>query len=109
MSRDRYPSLALADSDRMFEWSKRLVRESAGSGEAIAFKQMAFEIDVRALSGSVHLPTLVLHREGYRICHVAEPVPKRTLKTEDVPEEIYEFAMDSHWGRSVVARRRTRG
>jgi class 3 adenylate cyclase len=70
LSRDRYPSLAADDSDRMFEWSKRLVRESAGPGEAIAFKRMAFEIDVRALSSSVHVPTLIVHREGDRICHV---------------------------------------
>ncbi len=70
LSRDRYPSLAPSDSDRMFQWSQRLVRESAGPGEAIAFKRMAFGIDVRAVSRTIHVPTLVLHRVGDRICHV---------------------------------------
>jgi class 3 adenylate cyclase len=63
-------SLAPSDSDRMFQWSQRLVRESAGPGEAIAFKRMAFGIDVRAVSRTILVPTLVLHRVGDRICHV---------------------------------------
>jgi pimeloyl-ACP methyl ester carboxylesterase len=70
LSRDRYPSLARPDSDRIFQWSQRLLRESAGPGEAIAFKRMAFDIDVRAVCGSIHVPTLVVHRVGDRICHV---------------------------------------
>ena len=85
LSRDRYPSLAAGDSDRMFEWSKRLVRESAGPGEAIAFKRMAFEIDVRAVTGSIHVPTLVLHRAGDRICHVGNG---RFLAGQ-IPDAIY--------------------
>jgi pimeloyl-ACP methyl ester carboxylesterase len=63
-------SLAPSDSDRMFQWSQRLVRESAGPGEAIGFKRMAFGIDVRAVSRTILVPTLVLHRVGDRICHV---------------------------------------
>ena len=93
LSRDRYPSLALADSDRMFEWSKRLVREAAGPGEAIAFKRMAFEIDVRALSGSVHVPTLVLHRVGDRICHVGNG----RFLAQQIPDATYrELPGDDH-------------
>ena len=93
LSQDRYPSLAAADSDRMFEWSKRLVRESAGPGEAIAFKRMAFEIDVRAITGSIHVPTLVLHRVGDRICHVGNG----RFLAEQVPDSSYrELSGDDH-------------
>ena len=93
LSRDRYPSLAAEDSDRMFEWSKRLVREAAGVGEAIAFKRMAFEIDVRAVSGSVHVPTLVLHRVGDRICHVGNG----RFLAEQIPGAAYrELPGDDH-------------
>jgi class 3 adenylate cyclase len=93
LSQDRYPSLAAADSDRMFEWSKRLVRESAGPGEAIAFKRMAFEIDVRAITGSIHVPTLVLHRVGDRICHVGNG----RFLAEQVPDASYrELSGDDH-------------
>ena len=93
LSRDRYPSLEPSDSDRMFEWSKRLVRESAGVGEAIAFKRMAFEIDVRAITGSVHVPTLVLHRVGDRICHVGNG----RFLAEQVPDASYrELPGDDH-------------
>jgi pimeloyl-ACP methyl ester carboxylesterase len=37
---------------------------------AIAFKRMMFGIDVREVSLSIHVPTLVLHRVGDRTCHV---------------------------------------
>ena len=107
LSRDRYPSLEPSDSDRMFEWSKRLVRESAGVGEAIAFKRMAFEIDVRALSGSVHVPTLVLHRVGDRICHVgngrflAEQVPGATYR--ELPGDDHMPWMNPAGGEEILA------
>ena len=107
LSRDRYPSLEPSDSDRMFEWSKRLVRESAGVGEAIAFKRMAFEIDVRALSGSVHVPTLVLHRVGDRVCHVgngrflAEQVPGATYR--ELPGDDHMPWMNPAGGEEILA------
>jgi pimeloyl-ACP methyl ester carboxylesterase len=45
---ERYaPSLTAADAARDDAWSQRLVRESASPGEAIAFKRMGFDIDVR--------------------------------------------------------------
>jgi pimeloyl-ACP methyl ester carboxylesterase len=107
LSRDRYPTLEPSDSDRMFEWSKRLVRESAGVGEAIAFKRMAFEIDVRAFSGSVHVPTLVLHRVGDRICHVgngrflAEQVPGATYR--ELPGDDHMPWMNPAGGEEILA------
>jgi pimeloyl-ACP methyl ester carboxylesterase len=107
LSRDRYPSLAPADSDLMFEWSKRMVREAAGPGEAIAFKRMAFEIDVRALSSSVHVPTLILHRVGDRICHVgnsrflAEQVPGATYR--ELPGDDHMPWMDPGGAEEILA------
>jgi pimeloyl-ACP methyl ester carboxylesterase len=93
LSRDRYPSLAPTDSDRIFAWSQRLVRESASPGEAIAFKRMAFDIDVRAVAAAVHVPTLVVHRVGDRVCHVGNG---RFLANR-IPGAVYrELAGEDH-------------
>ena len=54
----------------MNDWSTRLQRNANTPGGAEAFMRMAFEIDVRGIVPSIHVPTLVLHAEGDRICHV---------------------------------------
>jgi pimeloyl-ACP methyl ester carboxylesterase len=68
---ERYaPSVRDAEAVRLLRWSQRLIRESASPNEAIAFKRVGFDIDVRQLCGSVRVPTLILHRTGDRVCHV---------------------------------------
>jgi len=68
---ERYaPSLVGDDARRMMVWSQRMLREAASPGEAIAFKRMAFNLDARRLCQTVHVPTLVLHHQGDRVCHV---------------------------------------
>jgi len=110
---ERYaPSLTAADAARDDAWSQRLVRESASPGEAIAFKRMGFDIDVRDVVSNVHVPTLVLHRSGDRVCHVeqgrflARSLPQVTYRelpgddhipwmnparSEEIAAEIQEF------------------
>lgn len=54
----------------LVDWSARLQRNANTPGGAEAFMRMAFDIDVRDIVPSVHVPTLVMHSEGDRICHV---------------------------------------
>jgi pimeloyl-ACP methyl ester carboxylesterase len=86
LPRNRYPSLDEASSEHIFRWSQRLMRQGAGPGEAIAFKRMAFDIDVRDVTASVRVPTLVVHRVGDRVCDVrngrflAQRIPGATYR-----------------------------
>ena len=87
------PSLTGLEAERMYRWTQRLVRESASPGEAIAFKRVAFDIDVRDMCSAVHIPTLVLHRRGDRVCHVENA---RYLAAT-LPDVTYrELAGDDH-------------
>ena len=54
----------------MVDWSACLQRNANTPSSAEAFQRMAFNIDVRDIVPSVRVPTLVLHSEGDRICHV---------------------------------------
>ncbi len=52
------------------DWSVRLQRNANTPAGAEAFMRMAFDIDVRDIVPTIRVPTLVLHAEGDRICHV---------------------------------------
>ena len=86
MPPERYaPSLSDVEARRAFEWSQRLVREAASPGEAIAFKRMAFDIDVRSIAATLHVRTLVLHRRGDRVC----PVENARFLAREISEVTY--------------------
>lgn len=48
-------------------WWGSFLRGSMSPGAALALQTMNAEIDVRAVLGAIHVPTLVLHRTGDRI------------------------------------------
>lgn len=52
------------------EWSARLQANANTPSGAEAFMRMAFDIDVRHVAPSIRIPTLILHSEGDRVCHV---------------------------------------
>jgi pimeloyl-ACP methyl ester carboxylesterase/class 3 adenylate cyclase len=52
------------------DWSARLQRNANTPGGAEAFMRMAFDVDVRDIVSTIRVPTLVMHSEGDRICHV---------------------------------------
>lgn len=54
------------------EWFAAYLRNSASPQDAIALWRWNTEIDVRDILGSIHVPTLVLHRTGDRWLKVEE-------------------------------------
>lgn len=58
------------DTPWLVDWSARLQRNANTPGGAEAFMRMAFEIDVRDIVSTIRVPTLVVHAEGDRLCHV---------------------------------------
>jgi class 3 adenylate cyclase len=51
-------------------WFAKMQRNAATPSTWAAFSEMAFDIDVRDVAASIHVPTLILHAVGDRICHV---------------------------------------
>ena len=70
------------DTQWLADWSARLQRNANTPGGAEAFMRMAFDIDVRDIVSSIQVPTLIIHSEGDRVCHVengrylAREIPK---------------------------------
>ena len=54
----------------MTAWFLKLQRNAATPATWAAFADMAFDIDVRAVAPSIHVPTLILHAVGDQVCHV---------------------------------------
>jgi class 3 adenylate cyclase/pimeloyl-ACP methyl ester carboxylesterase len=59
-----------ADDPGFRQWWTRALTDAASPGAARAFMRMAFDIDVRHVLPSVHVPALVVHRSGDRVCHI---------------------------------------
>jgi pimeloyl-ACP methyl ester carboxylesterase len=58
------------DDPSLLDWYVRLKVQSASPAAAEAFMRMAHDIDVRDVAPAIRVPTLILHSEGDRICHV---------------------------------------
>ncbi len=54
----------------VIDWQARLQRNANTPGGAEAFMRLSLDIDVRDIVPTVRVPTLVIHSEGDRICHV---------------------------------------
>jgi pimeloyl-ACP methyl ester carboxylesterase len=61
------PSIA---NDATRAWWGKLQTHSMTPADALAFMRIAFNIDVRHVAPSIHVPTLIVHRVGDRVCHV---------------------------------------
>jgi class 3 adenylate cyclase len=61
-----------ANDANFARWWSAFLRQSASPGAAVALAQMNTQIDVRSLLGTVHVPTLVMHRTGDLDANVAE-------------------------------------
>jgi class 3 adenylate cyclase len=67
---ERAPSVA--GDPKFREWWATYLRMGASPGAALALTQMNAEIDVRQVLPSVHVPTLVIHRDGDQCLKVEE-------------------------------------
>lgn len=54
----------------VIKWLGRVQRNSATPAAWAAFARMAFEIDVREIVPTIHVPTLIVHTADDEICHV---------------------------------------
>ena len=61
------PSIA---NDATRAWWGKLQTHSMTPGDAQAFMRIAFNIDVRHVAPAIHVPTLIIHRDQDRVCHV---------------------------------------
>jgi class 3 adenylate cyclase/pimeloyl-ACP methyl ester carboxylesterase len=59
-----------ADDDRFRQWYAKKTRVIAGPAAAAAYYRAAITADARALLPAIHVPTLILHRTGYRFVGV---------------------------------------
>jgi class 3 adenylate cyclase len=67
----RVPSIASDPSLPAIQaWWGKVQRNAATPAGWEAFSRMAFDIDVRDVVPSIHVPTLILHTTGDRVCHV---------------------------------------
>lgn len=81
------------DDARARELHGRLQRSSVSPGVAAAVQEMLLRVDVRAVLGTLHVPTLVVHRAGDRM---VVPEHGRYLAGH-IPEAKYvELAGDDH-------------
>jgi class 3 adenylate cyclase len=58
------------DLEGMMAWTGKLQTAAMTPRDAIAFQNMAFDIDVRAVVSAVRVPTLIVHNLDDPICHV---------------------------------------
>jgi class 3 adenylate cyclase len=67
----RIPSLVNDPSLTAIEgWWAKAQRNAATPAGWAAFSRMAFDIDVRGVVPSIHVPTLILHTTEDQVCHV---------------------------------------
>lgn len=67
---NRAPSMM--DDRRFVDWWSTYLRHSASPTACRLLTEMNHQVDVRDILPSVHVPTLVVHREGDRVMHVDE-------------------------------------
>lgn len=61
------PSIA---NDATRAWWGKLQTHSMTPGDAEAFMRIGFNIDVRHVAPAIRVPTLIIHRDEDRVCHV---------------------------------------
>lgn len=59
-----------AEDEEFLDWWGSFMRTSMSPGAALAMMKMNAEIDIREILSAIHVPTLVIHRTGDRVCPV---------------------------------------
>jgi class 3 adenylate cyclase len=63
---------SVADDERYRQWWARYQRMGASPGRSIAMARLLFEMDVRDVLPTIRVPTLVVHRKGFRLFPVEQ-------------------------------------
>jgi class 3 adenylate cyclase len=63
---------SMAGDERFFDWFRKLLRMGASPGAERALDLMNMDVDISNVLPTIHVPALVLHRTGDRICKVEE-------------------------------------
>ncbi len=87
----RAPSLA--DNEEFIQFFARYLRMSASPATAIKYARMNGDIDVRAMLGSIRVPTLILHAAGDRVCDIGNA---RYLANNISGARLCEIDSDDH-------------
>lgn len=59
-----------SSDERYRNWWARYLRMGAGPNAGIALYRMNYQIDIRPLLPTIHVPTLLLHRKGDRLINI---------------------------------------
>lgn len=113
---------SVANDPAAAEWFAAYLRFSASPSTAEQITRLNFEVDIRDILSTIHVPTLVLHREGDIWCpvengrHLAENIADATLRIlpgndhiawygdqDGLVEEIKEF-VTGEWAASNADR-----
>jgi hypothetical protein len=87
----RAPSLA--DNKEFIQFFARYLRMSASPATAMKYARMNGDIDVRAMLGSIRVPTLILHAVGDRVCDIGNA---RYLASKIAGARLCEIDSDDH-------------
>jgi pimeloyl-ACP methyl ester carboxylesterase len=80
-------------NEAFIQWFARLERAAASPGALLALMRANYEIDVRHLLSSIHVPTLILHRQGDALV----PVEAGRYLAQNIPGAKYvELCGDDH-------------
>ena len=82
-----------ANDEAFADWWAAYLRRSSSPGAAGAYIRMNAQIDVRAVLPAIHVPTLILHAVGDRICPVEGA---RYLASRIEAARLVELAGDDH-------------
>ena len=85
---------SLADDDVLVDWLAAYTRSAASPGAAIALERMNFDMDVRHVLGSIHVPTLILAKTGDRDFPIAAT---REMAGSIAGSRFVEFPGDEHF------------
>jgi class 3 adenylate cyclase len=100
----------VADDPQVASWVRRMFRQGASPGAALALRRMVMSVDIRDVLPSIRVPTLIAHTSVRRdeSAYIAERIPgARRIQlngrervfwlAEGFPEAIAEFARAA-WG-----------
>ncbi|MDP9319977.1 MAG: adenylate/guanylate cyclase domain-containing protein [Chloroflexota bacterium] len=76
---------SVANDDRYRQWWARYQRMSASPGRSSSMARLAFDIDVRRVLPTIHVPTLVVHRKDFAFF----PVEFGRYLAEHIPNAKY--------------------